>query len=118
LQEQEFERLGSTRTIKVDVRLVAATNRDLSKMVADKLFRHDLYYRLNVFPMGGHYSSQFAFLPLIGIAFNHFFNRDELSPSPDRWPGVPTTKHFGISRVRRYTRHNIVAPNEGRISGE
>ena len=51
LQEQEFERLGSTRTIKVDVRLVAATNRDLGKMVADKLFRNDLYYRLNVFPI-------------------------------------------------------------------
>jgi formate hydrogenlyase transcriptional activator len=51
LQEQEFERLGGTRTIKVDVRLVAATNRDLSKMVADGRFRSDLYYRLNVFPV-------------------------------------------------------------------
>jgi formate hydrogenlyase transcriptional activator len=51
LQEQEFERLGSTRTIKVNVRLVAATNRDLSRMVADKEFRNDLYYRLNVFPI-------------------------------------------------------------------
>ena len=51
LQEQEFERLGDTRTIKVDVRLVAATNRDLGKMVAEKQFRSDLYYRLNVFPL-------------------------------------------------------------------
>ena len=51
LQEQEFERLGSGRTHKVDVRLVAATNRDLVKMEALGQFRSDLYYRLNVFPI-------------------------------------------------------------------
>jgi formate hydrogenlyase transcriptional activator len=51
LQEQEFERLGSNRTIRVDVRLVAATNRDLAQMVGDKQFRSDLYYRFNVFPI-------------------------------------------------------------------
>src|SRR5246127_534241 len=51
LQEREFERLGSTRTKKVNVRLIAATNRDLEKMIADKEFRTDLYYRLNVFPI-------------------------------------------------------------------
>jgi formate hydrogenlyase transcriptional activator len=51
LQECEFERLGSTRTKKVDVRLVAATNRDLDKMIEAREFRSDLYYRLNVFPI-------------------------------------------------------------------
>jgi formate hydrogenlyase transcriptional activator len=51
LQEQEFERLGSSRTQKVDVRLIAATNCDLESMVAEKKFRNDLYYRLNVFPI-------------------------------------------------------------------
>ena len=51
LQEQEFERLGSTRTLKVNIRLIAATNRDLVRMVAKGEFRSDLYYRLNVFPI-------------------------------------------------------------------
>jgi formate hydrogenlyase transcriptional activator len=51
LQEQEFERLGSTRTQKVDVRLVAATNSDLETMVGERKYRSDLYYRLNVFPV-------------------------------------------------------------------
>jgi len=51
LQEQEFERLGSGRTHRIDVRLVAATHRDLGEMVVRKAFRSDLYYRLNVFPI-------------------------------------------------------------------
>src|SRR6266581_347666 len=51
LQEQEFERLGGNRTQRVDVRVVAATNADLSKRVAERAFRSDLYYRLNVFPI-------------------------------------------------------------------
>jgi formate hydrogenlyase transcriptional activator len=51
LQDQEFERLGGTRTIKVDIRLLAATNRDLGKAVEEKQFRRDLFYRLRVFPV-------------------------------------------------------------------
>jgi transcriptional regulator with GAF, ATPase, and Fis domain len=51
LQEKSFERLGGTRTIPIDVRLVAATNRNLTQMLGDKLFRSDLYYRLKVFPV-------------------------------------------------------------------
>src|ERR1700682_4092538 len=51
LQEREFERLGSTRTKKVDVRVVAATHRDLGEMIQEKHFRSDLYYRINVFPI-------------------------------------------------------------------
>ncbi len=51
LQEREFERLGSNRTLRVDVRLIAATNRDLAQLVEEKKFRSDLFYRLNVFPI-------------------------------------------------------------------
>src|SRR5260370_8290000 len=51
MQEREFERLGGTRTIKVDVRLVAATNRDLRAALEQGTFREDLYYRLNVVPI-------------------------------------------------------------------
>jgi formate hydrogenlyase transcriptional activator len=51
LQEQEFERLGSNRTLRVDVRVVAATNKDLSVLVEERKFRSDLFYRLNVFPI-------------------------------------------------------------------
>jgi len=51
LQEREFERLGSTRTLRTDARLIAATNRDLRQMVEQQKFREDLFYRLNVFPI-------------------------------------------------------------------
>jgi Nif-specific regulatory protein len=50
LQDREFERLGGVRTLHVDVRIIAATNRDLNQDVAERAFREDLFYRLNVFP--------------------------------------------------------------------
>jgi formate hydrogenlyase transcriptional activator len=51
VQEREFERLGNTRTLRTDARLIAATNRDLGAMVMEHKFRSDLFYRLNVFPI-------------------------------------------------------------------
>ena len=51
LQEGEIERLGDSKTIKINVRIIAATHRDLKQMVSDKTFREDLYYRLSVFPL-------------------------------------------------------------------
>src|SRR3954469_947425 len=88
LQDQEFERLGSTKTIKVDVRLVAATNRDLGKMVADGTFRSDLYYRLNIFPV-------------------------ELPPLRDRRDDIPRlVRHFTQRFARRMGRRIETIPTE------
>ena len=76
LQEQEFERLGSTRTIKVDVRVIAATNRDLTRMVAEQQFRIDLYYRLNVFPLPvPPLRERVADIPMLVRYFAHKFSR-------------------------------------------
>jgi formate hydrogenlyase transcriptional activator len=87
LQEQEFERLGGTRTIKVNVRLVAATNCDLAKMVAEKTFRSDLYYRLNVFPI-------------------------TLPPLRDRPDDIPRlVRHFTQRFARRMHRHIDAVPS-------
>jgi len=88
LQEQEFERLGSSRTIKVDVRLVAATNRDLVRMVQEQRFRDDLYYRLNVFPM-------------------------HVPPLRDRPEDIPALVQYFVERFgRRMNRHIEGIPNE------
>jgi len=74
LQEQEFERLGSNKTIHVDVRLIAATHRDLSLMIRNHQFREDLFYRLNVFPI-------------------------EIPPLRERREDIPLLVHYFVSRL-------------------
>jgi formate hydrogenlyase transcriptional activator len=88
LQEREFERLGSTRTKRVDARVVAATHRDLERLVADQQFRGDLYYRLNVFPI-------------------------EVPPLRERAEDIPLlVRHFAQQFARRMNRVIETIPSE------
>jgi len=82
LQEHEFERLGSTKTIQVDVRLIAATHRDLAGMIQNNQFREDLFYRLNVFPI-------------------------EIPPLRERREDIPLLVHFFVSRLSRRMQKRI-----------
>jgi len=82
LQEQEFERLGSAKTIHVDVRLIAATHRDLQTMIRNNQFREDLFYRLDVFPI-------------------------EIPPLRDRRGDIPLLVNFFVSRLSRKMQKNI-----------
>ena len=82
LQEQEFERLGSTRTIRVDVRLIAATHRNLQDMIRNNQFREDLFYRLNVFPI-------------------------EIPPLRERHEDIPLLVHYFVLRHSREMQKRI-----------
>ncbi len=82
LQEREFERLGSTRTIKVDVRLIAATHRDLESMIRNNQFREDLFYRLRVFPI-------------------------EIPPLRERREDIPLLVHYFVSSLSRRMQKRI-----------
>jgi formate hydrogenlyase transcriptional activator len=82
LQEHEFERLGSTKTIRVDVRLIAATHRDLSRMISNNQFREDLFYRLNVFPI-------------------------EIPPLRERREDIPLLVHYFISSHSRQMQKRV-----------
>jgi formate hydrogenlyase transcriptional activator len=82
LQEQEFERVGGARTIRVDVRLIAATHQDLPSMIRENRFREDLFYRLNVFPI-------------------------EIPPLRDRREDIPLLVHYFVSRLSREMQKHI-----------
>src|SRR5271157_2007416 len=82
VQEQEFERLGSAKTIKVDVRIIAATHRDLRAMIRDEKFREDLFYRFNVFPI-------------------------EIPPLRERREDIPLLVNYFVSKVARRMRRHI-----------
>ena len=82
LQEQEFERVGSNRTIRVDVRLIAATHQDLREMIRENRFREDLFYRLNVFPI-------------------------EIPPLRKRREDIPLLVHYFVSRLSREMQKTI-----------
>jgi formate hydrogenlyase transcriptional activator len=88
LQEHEFERLGSTKTIHVDARLIAVTHRDLEVMIRNNQFREDLFYRLNVFPI-------------------------EIPPLRERREGIPLLVHYFVSRLsRRMQKHIRTIPKQ------
>jgi formate hydrogenlyase transcriptional activator len=83
VQEQEFERLGSSKTIHVDVRLIAATHRDLGAMIREKKFREDLFYRFNVFPI-------------------------EIPPLRERREDIPLLVNYFVSKLSQRMRKQII----------
>jgi formate hydrogenlyase transcriptional activator len=126
LQEQEFERLGSTQTQRVNVRFVAATNRNLAQMVSEKEFRDDLYFRLNVFPIViPPLRDRKEDIPVLAEFFVQEFSRqmnrhiDKISPSTMEhlieytWPGnIRELQHFIERAVILTSGSTLAAPLE------
>ena len=123
LQDREFERLGGIRTVHVDVRIIAATNRDLWKDIADKTFREDLFYRLNVFPI--HLPSLRERRSDIRVLIQHFVTKyaarmgKHITAIPDEtlevlqnwnWPGNVRELENIIERMVILTKGNVLAP--------
>lgn len=126
LREQEFERLGSNKLIQTDVRLIAATNRDLKQMVIDREFRSDLYYRLNVFPIHlPPLRERPDDIPLLVKAFTFKIARrmgrniDSIPAETLRtltrmeWPGNVRELENVIERAVLLTRGNVLQPPAG-----
>jgi formate hydrogenlyase transcriptional activator len=119
LQEREFEAVGSTRTQRVDVRVVVATNRDLRQMVQDREFREDLYYRLNTFPiflpplrerkadipeLVEHFAQQFA--DSMGKTIEIIPEETMRALVRHRWPG-------NIRELQNYIARGVILSNDG-----
>jgi formate hydrogenlyase transcriptional activator len=127
LQENEFERVGSSRTIRVDVRIVAATHQDLPQMVQDRRYRADLFYRLNVFPISlPSLRERSEDIPVLVRHFvNHFASRmnKQIEEIPEEvmwllqrhdWPGNIRELQNFVERAVLLTDGNILsAPIEG-----
>jgi Nif-specific regulatory protein len=128
LQEHEFERLGGTRTLRVDVRLIAATNRDLSAMVQAGRFREDLYYRLNVvsIEMPPLRERKDDIVPLAGFFIRRFAGElkkkmDGIEPDAQRqlmrynWPGNIRELENTIERAMLMAEGHVIAANDLRL---
>jgi transcriptional regulator with GAF, ATPase, and Fis domain len=120
LQDQQYERLGSTRTLHADVRIVAATNQDLSRMVEQKTFRADLYYRLSVFPISlPPLRERREDIPSLVHYFMRKFSRQmgkSIDQVPDRVMEILVAHHWpgNIRELQNFVERSSIA-TEGRV---